>query len=36
VDFVVHTASPFPLKIDDEEELIRTAVDGTIAVLQAA
>ncbi len=36
-DYVVHTASPFPLKIpDDENLLIRPAVEGTLAVVKAA
>lgn len=36
-DFIVHTASPFPLaKPKDEMELIRPAVDGTLAVMEAA
>lgn len=34
-DFVVHTASPFPLKQPrDEMELIKPAVDGTLAVMK--
>lgn len=35
-DFVVHTASPFPLKQPrDENELIRPAVNGTTYVMEA-
>jgi nucleoside-diphosphate-sugar epimerase len=35
-DFVVHVASPFPLKTPkDENEVIRPAVDGTVSVLKA-
>ena len=35
-DFVVHTASPVPLKPPkDENELIRPAVDGTTYVMEA-
>lgn len=35
-DFVVHTASPFPLTPpSDENELIKPAVDGTLAVMKA-
>eukprot|EP00347_Sterkiella_histriomuscorum_P002260 403368849 len=37
VDFVVHTASPFPdSSPKDENVLIRPAVDGTLAVVRAA
>jgi dihydroflavonol-4-reductase len=36
-DFVVHTASPFVLNPPkDENELIRPAVEGTLAVVRAA
>lgn len=36
-DYVVHTASPFPSKPPkDENELIRPAVEGTLAVMRAA
>lgn len=36
-DFVLHVASPFPIKMPkDENELIRPAVDGTLRVLNAA
>jgi nucleoside-diphosphate-sugar epimerase len=36
-DFVVHTASPFVLEAPkDENDLIRPAVDGTLAVVRAA
>lgn len=36
-DFVVHTASPFTLNPPkDENELIRPAVEGTLAVVRAA
>lgn len=35
-DFVVHTASPFPIEAPkDENELIRPAVEGTMAVIRA-
>jgi dihydroflavonol-4-reductase len=37
VDVLVHTASPFPIaQPDDENELIRPAVDGTLRALRAA
>jgi len=37
VDAVIHTASPFPAnQPKDENELIRPAVDGTLAALKAA
>ncbi|MFQ6553517.1 NAD-dependent epimerase/dehydratase family protein [Aestuariibius insulae] len=37
VNILMHTASPFPLsQPDDEEELIRPAVDGTLRALEAA
>jgi nucleoside-diphosphate-sugar epimerase len=37
VDYVVHIASPFPLKNpDDENEIIDPAVIGTLAVMEAA
>lgn len=37
VDAVIHTASPFPAaQPKDENELIRPAVDGTLAALRAA
>ena len=36
-DVIVHTASPFPLATpDDEQELIKPAVEGTLAVMKAA
>jgi dihydroflavonol-4-reductase len=36
-DYIVHTASPFPLdKPSDEMELIKPAVEGTLAVMNAA
>ncbi len=36
-DYVVHTASPFPLAVpDDENVVIKPAVEGTLAVLRAA
>jgi nucleoside-diphosphate-sugar epimerase len=36
-DYIVHTASPFPLAAPkDEMEIIRPAVDGTLAVMEAA
>lgn len=36
-DYVVHAASPFPLAVPkDENELIKPAVEGTLAVLRAA
>jgi len=35
-DFVVHTASPFPIvQPKDEDELIKPAVNGTLAVMKA-
>ena len=37
VDVLMHTASPFPLaQPDDEQEIIRPAVDGTLRALKAA
>jgi len=37
MDYVVHTASPFPSENPrDENEIIRPAVDGTLSVLRAA
>ena len=37
VDVLMHTASPLPLEQpDDEEEIIRPAVDGTLRALKAA
>jgi len=37
IDALVHTASPFPMKLPRrEEELIRPAVQGTLRALQAA
>ena len=36
-NYVVHTASPIPFKQpDDENELIKPAVEGTLSVLRAA
>lgn len=36
-DYVLHVASPFPTTIpDDEQELIRPAVEGTLRVLRTA
>ncbi len=36
-DYVVHTASPFPIKAPKHEnELINPAVNGTLAVMEAA
>eukprot|EP00352_Strombidinopsis_acuminata_P008389 CAMPEP_0176360066 /NCGR_PEP_ID=MMETSP0126-20121128/16850_1 /TAXON_ID=141414 ORGANISM="Strombidinopsis acuminatum, Strain SPMC142" /NCGR_SAMPLE_ID=MMETSP0126 /ASSEMBLY_ACC=CAM_ASM_000229 /LENGTH=94 /DNA_ID=CAMNT_0017715199 /DNA_START=164 /DNA_END=448 /DNA_ORIENTATION=+ len=36
-EYIVHTASPFPLvEPKDENELIKPAVDGTMAVMEAA
>ena len=36
-DYVVHTASPFPLAIpDDENVIIKPAVEGTLAAVRAA
>ena len=32
-DYVLHTASPFPIVAD--ESIVKTAVDGTLAVLRA-
>ena len=34
-DYVVHTASPFLLSFKSEDELVKPAVDGTTAILQA-
>lgn len=35
--YIVHTASPFPLEQPkDENDLIRPAVDGTLAAMRAA
>jgi len=35
-DYVIHTASPFPLKVPkDENDLLVPAVEGTRAVLEA-
>lgn len=36
VQGIAHTASPFHLKAEDPEELIRPAVDGTVGVLKSA
>ena len=37
VDALMHTASPFPMaQVDDEDEVIRPAVDGTLRALKAA
>jgi len=34
-DFIVHTASPFPLKKPkNEDELIKPAVEGTLAAMK--
>ena len=36
-DYIVHTASPFPLANPrDESEVIKPAVDGTLSILRAA
>lgn len=35
VEGVAHTASPFHLKADDPQELIRPAVNGTVGVLKS-
>ena len=36
-DFLVHTASPFPLNMPkDEDDLIKPAVEGTLTALRAA
>jgi nucleoside-diphosphate-sugar epimerase len=36
-EYVLHVASPFPARVpDDENEIIRPAVDGTVRVLGAA
>jgi dihydroflavonol-4-reductase len=35
--YVVHTASPFPLKMPkNEDELIKPAVEGTLAAMKGA
>jgi nucleoside-diphosphate-sugar epimerase len=34
-NIVVHTASPFVMKVDNQDELIKPAVDGTVAVMKA-
>ncbi|KAL7411337.1 D-lactaldehyde dehydrogenase [Mrakia frigida] len=36
VQGIAHTASPFHLKADDPEELIKPAVEGTVGVLKSA
>jgi len=38
VDYIVHVASPFTFKVlkDEEKEMIRPAVDGTLAAMEAA
>ena len=37
VDYVVHTASPLPIQVpEDEQVVIKPAVEGTLAVLRAA
>ena len=37
VDYIVHTASPLPIQVpEDEQVLIKPAVEGTLAVLRAA
>ena len=33
--FVVHTASPFILKVKNDDEIIKPAVEGTLAVMKA-
>ena len=36
-DFIVHTASPFPLaEPRDENEIVKPAVEGTMAIMKAA
>jgi dihydroflavonol-4-reductase len=36
-DFVVHTASPFPPAVPrHEDDIIKPAVEGTLAVMKAA
>lgn len=36
-NYVLHVASPFPARVpDDENEIVRPAVEGTVRVLQAA
>ena len=36
-EYVLHVASPFPARVpDDENEIVRPAVEGTLRVLQAA
>ncbi|TNV77191.1 hypothetical protein FGO68_gene5942 [Halteria grandinella] len=36
-DYVVHTASPLPTKpVENEEEVVKPAVEGTLSVLRAA
>lgn len=35
--YVVHTASPFPIEqVKHEDELIRPAVDGTLAIMEGS
>lgn len=35
-DYVLHTASPFPVNAPrDEDEIIRPAVEGTLSVMRA-
>ena len=37
VDFICHTASPFPISSPkDENELVKPAVDGTLGIMKAA
>ena len=36
-EYVLHVASPFPARVpEDENEIIRPAVEGTVRVLRAA
>jgi nucleoside-diphosphate-sugar epimerase len=34
--FIVHTASPVVMDVKNEDELIKPAVNGTLAVMEAA
>jgi dihydroflavonol-4-reductase len=32
---VIHTASPFIMQVEHEDELVKPAVDGTLSVMQS-
>ena len=35
-NFIVHTASPVVFKVKNEDDLIKPAVEGTLAIMKAA